>query len=142
VAAADPAKPCDFTAMNTVVLGGLGEGEIEIGPGGKFNGTELILSNNTASVIRFNVTDRGAGQINLSGKLKVTDGASLTIDASTLSDNAAIERLQLLKCSETEGAFAPGKVNFICPKASKYRLLVTSAGIRLNKIKGTTIIIK
>lgn len=142
IAAADLSKPCSFTAMDTVVLGGLGEGALEIGPGGSFSGTDLVLSNNTASVLRYTISDSGAGRVDLSGKLTITDGASLVVDASSLSVGTAVERLRILSCADVEGSFAPGKITFTAPDPSKYKLSINSSGICLSRIKGTAIVIR
>lgn len=138
VAAADRSKPCSFTALDTVVLGGLGEGSLEVGPGGTFAGTDLVLSNNTASVLKFHVTNDGAGFVGLSGKLTITDGASLVIDATDFTDTTAKRRM-LLQCASIEGGFAPGKMMVVSDRSSQLALSVTSTGIRFGWHSGMII---
>ena len=138
VAAADKTKPCSFTVSNTVVLGGLGEGTLEVGPGGTFTGTDLVLSNNTASVLRLVADDSGFGEVNLSGRLTVTDGASLVVDATGFT-GANVRRCRLLSCASMSGSFAPGKVTVLTDNPAEVRVSINAGGIVLRKVAGTII---
>ena len=138
VAAADLSKPCRFAAADAVVLGGLGEGALEMGPGGTFAGTDLVLSNNTASVLKFRVTNDGAGTVDLSGKLTITDGASLVVDATEFTNTRA-NRLTLARFASKEGDFAPGKVTLLSNSATPLTLSMKPTGIQLAWFSGTII---
>ena len=140
VAAADKTKPCSFTVLKTVVLGGLGEGTLEVGPGGTFTGTDLVLSNNTASVLRLVADDSGFGEVNLSGRLTVTDGASLVVDAAGFT-GANERRCNLLTCASMSGSFDPGKVTVLTDKPTEVKVSVTANGIVLRKVVGTLIML-
>ena len=141
VVAADRTKPCSFTVSDTVVLGGLGEGSLEVGPGGTFTGTDLVLSNNTASVLRLVADDSGFGAVNLSGRLTVTDGASLVVDATGFT-GANVQRCNLLSCASMSGSFAPGKVTVLTDKPAEVRVSVAASGIVLRKVAGTLILLR
>ena len=141
VVAADRTKPCSFTVLDTVVLGGLGEGTLEVGPGGTFSGTNLVLSNNTASVLRLVADDSGFGAVNLSGRLTVTDGASLVVDATGFT-GANVQRCNLLSCASMSGSFAPGKVTVLTDKPAEVRVSVAASGIVLRKVAGTLILLR
>ena len=141
VAAADKTKPCSFTASRTVVLGGLGEGALEVGPGGTFSGTDLVLSNNTASVLRLVADDSGFGAVNLSGRLTVTDGASLVVDATGFT-GANARRCSLLSCASMSGSFAPGRVTVLTDRPTEVQVAVTANGIVLRKVVGTLIMLR
>ena len=141
VAAADKTKPCSFTVSNTVVLGGLGEGTLEVGPGGTFSGTDLVLSNNTASALRLVADDSGFGTVNLSGRLTVTDGASLVVDATGFT-GANARRCNLLSCASMSGSFAPGRVTVLTDKPTEVQVSVAANGIVLRKIAGTVILLR
>ena len=141
VAAADKTKPCSFTVSDTVVLGGLGEGTLEVGPGGTFSGTDLVLSNNTASVLRLVADDSGFGAVNLSGKLTITDGASLVVDATGFT-GANARRCNLLSCASMSGSFAPGRVTVLTDKPTEVQVSVDANGIVLRKIAGTVILLR
>jgi len=140
VAAADRTKPCSFTASDTVVLGGLGEGTLEVGPGGTFAGTDLVLSNSTASVLRLVADDSGFGAVRLSGRLEVTDGASLVVDATGFT-GANERRCTLLSCASVSGSFAPGKVTVLTDKPTEVKVSVTARGVVLRKAVGALIIV-
>ena len=133
--------PCSFTVSNTVVLGGLGEGTLEVGPGGTFSGTDLVLSNNTASILRLVADDSGFGAVNLSGKLTVTDGASLVVDATGFT-GANARRCNLLSCASMSGSFAPGRVTVLTDKPTEVQVSVDANGIVLRKIAGTVILLR
>ena len=141
VAAADRTKPCSFTVSDTVVLGGLGTGSLEVGPGGTFTGTDLVLSNNTASVLRLVANDSGFGAVNLSGRLTVTDGASLFVDATGFT-GANVRRCTLLSCASMSGSFAPGNVTVLSDDPAQIRVSVTASGIVLRKLAGTAILLR
>ena len=141
VAAADRTKPCSFTVSDTVVLGGLGTGSLEVGPGGTFTGTDLVLSNNTASVLRLVADDSGFGEVNLSGRLTVTDGASLVVDATGFT-GANARRCPLLSCASMSGDFAPGRVTVLTDKPTEVQVSVAANGIVLRKIAGTCILLR
>lgn len=140
VAAADKTKPCSFTVSDTVVLGGLGEGTLEVGPGGTFTGTDLVLSNNTASVLRLVADDTGFGAVRLSGRLTVTDGASLVVDATGFT-GANVRRCRLLSCASMSGSFAPGKVTVLTDNPAEIRVSIDADGIVLRKAAGTVIML-
>ncbi len=138
VAAADMSKPCRFEVSDTVVLGGLGEGSLEVGPGGTFAGTSLVLSNNTASALSFRVTDEGFGAVNLSGKLTVTDGASLVIDARGFTGQN-FRRCRLMNFASKTGDFAPDKVTVLTDGTTPCYFRISETGLRFGRETGTII---
>lgn len=141
VAAADKTKPCSFMVSNTVVLGGLGEGTLEVGPGGTFTGTDLVLSNNTASALSFRVTDEGFGTVSLSGKLTVTDGASLVIDARGFTGQN-FRRCRLMNFASKTGDFVSGKVTVLTDGTTPCYLVVSETGLRFGRKTGTMLIVE
>ena len=138
VAAADLSKPCRFSVADTVVLGGLGEGSLDVGLGGVFAGTDLVLSNNTASTVRLRVTNDREGLVDLSGKLTITDGASLVVDATGFTDIGA-KRRTLMKFASREGSFAPGKITVLSNGAMTPSVSVTGRGVHVGWPAGVII---
>ena len=84
------------------------------------------------------MTNDGAGFVGLSGKLTITDGASLVIDATDFTDTTAKRRM-LLQCASIEGGFAPGKMMVVSDRSSQLALSVTSTGIRFGWHSGMII---
>ncbi|MCQ2391379.1 MAG: hypothetical protein MJ240_08135 [Kiritimatiellae bacterium] len=137
VMAADTSKPCSFTVGKPTVVGGWGRGVLEVGPGGSFAGTDLVLSNQTASVLRMSISNAGAGRVALSGALTVAPGAKLEIDASARTLRKG--HFQLLDCTSLQGAFAPTDITCVSASGCPAELRISSTGIRYVQLSGMTI---
>ena len=129
IAAADLSRSCSFAAEGPTVFGALGTGILDMGPGGRFDGTDMTFSNNTASVFRTRVTNDGAGLVNLTGRLTIADGAKFEVDASAITLKKG--HFPLVKCAEMEGAFNPENVTINAPRSVQVGLRTTTTGIDL-----------
>ncbi len=120
-----------FTTTQRVIMGAWGTGELVLGNGGYLSADSLVMSNATASVLtaqvngdtRRKVTGEASGGVELAGKLVITDGAKLVVDATTVTKQVIGYR-QLVKCAQVEGAFAKIeiKVDEALDEAAKRRL--------------------
>ena len=83
-----------LSAAGDVIVGSDGAGEIEmIGSSGTFTAGNLVLSNATASVVRFTADASGVSPVNVAGKLAVTDGAEVALDMSAYTGSKSRFRL-------------------------------------------------
>ena len=141
VAAADRTKPCALAVEGPMVFGALGTGVLDMGPGGTLTGTDLTLSNRTASVFRSRVTEAGAGLVSLSGRFTVTPGAELDIDATALPRTAK-GRFPLVRYASREGAFDQARVTIRYDGACQTELRYTAAGMDFVVMRGTALIFR
>ena len=83
-----------LSAGGDVIVGSDGAGEIEmIGSSGTFTAGSLVLSNATASVVRFTADAAGVSPVNVAGKLDVTDGTEVAFDMSAYTGSKVRFRL-------------------------------------------------
>lgn len=82
-----------FSAQDLFV-GAYGYGTIEmVGTRGSFTAKNLVLSNDTSSVVRFVAGPDGFSPVNVTGELAVTDGASVVVDLSGYTGSSNTFRL-------------------------------------------------
>lgn len=83
-----------LTANGSVTLGADGTGAVEMdGSLGTFTASSMVLSNATASVVRFVSDASGFSPVNVTGELAVSDGASVEVDLSAYAGNPVKFRL-------------------------------------------------
>ena len=107
---------CNGTSGH-VIVGADGVGTLEIGGTGVFGCRDLVLSDNVASVLRFDLpaTRRDIAWSAACTNLVITSGAKLTVDASKFTGvQVPLTKLLTVRGTVT-GAFAPEQLEFICP---------------------------
>ena len=100
-----------------VIVGSDGVGTLELGGTGTFGCRDLVLSNQVASVLKFDLpaTHRDIGWNAACTNLVITSGAKLTIDATNFTGQRfPLTKLLTVRGSVT-GSFGPGQVEFVCP---------------------------
>lgn len=112
---------CDGTG-GRVIVGADGVGTLEIGGAGKFSCRDLVLSNNVASVLQFDLpaTRRDIAWSAVCTNLVITSGAKLTIDASKFT-GAQFPLTKLLTVrGAVSGTFASEQLEVVCsPEQAK-----------------------
>lgn len=98
-----------FSAADGVTVGADGTGTLEFGPSGKFMTKDLVLSNQVASVLKYDFTDTCTIATVTVTNLVITDGAKLVIDATKLTGRWPTWT-RLMAVSAVTGRFADGKV--------------------------------
>ena len=84
----------EFNASTPVLVGVDGTGTVEMhGSAGSFTASSMVLSNATASAVRFVADASGFSPVNVTGALAVSDGASVEVDLSAYSGSTAHMRL-------------------------------------------------
>lgn len=129
-----------------VIVGSDGVGTLELGGTGTFGCRDLVLSNQVASVLKFDLpaTHRDIGWNAVCTNLVITSGAKLTIDATNFTGQRfPLTKLLTVRGSVT-GSFGPGQVEFVCPpeKAGLFRdseVLTELNGEKGLWLKGTPI---
>ena len=104
------------TLGNSMYLGCDGTGELEIGTNGTLSiARDLVLSNNTASVLRIVMGETAtAPDVSIGGKLVLTDGAHLVLDLSALRSGRIWIPL-ILPTGGVEGVLSEEQVTIIPP---------------------------
>ena len=112
-----------FECDKTVFVGTDGTGLLEIGPSGSFTADSLVLSNSTASAIKFTFGEAGTVGTAEVGKLVVSPGAKFEVDLSAAA-GANMEKLvyALLLFEESEGMFSESDMSIAVDDPSDYRL--------------------
>jgi len=98
----------NITNNGTLWCGGYGRGAIEIGTGGVCVAKNIVLTNNTQSVVRFELGAEGCGVLRATDALRVCEGARLEVDAQAYRSREV--RLKLIDFGTRTGAFAPENV--------------------------------
>ena len=129
-----------------VIVGSDGVGTLELGGTGTFGCRDLVLSNQVASVLMFDLpaTHRDIGWNAACTNLVITSGAKLTIDATNFTGQRFPLTKLLTVRGEVTGSFGPGQVEFVCPpeKAGLFReseVLTELNGEKGIWLKGTPI---
>ena len=100
-----------------------GEGLVEIGPTGMFSADTLVLSNSTASAVKFTFGGEGTVGTATVKRLVVAEGAKLNVDLSGVSgDDLKKLKYALVHFDEMEGRFAEDDIFVTVADASDARL--------------------
>jgi len=101
-----------FTANVGVTVGADGTGTLAFGPSGSFATPDLILSNQCASVLRYDFTDaKTVTKVSVTN-LVITSGAKLAIDATQVTDRYPVWT-KLVSAETVTGRFAANKVEVL-----------------------------
>lgn len=99
-----------YSTDKKVVVGADGRGELEmIGTSGSFSCGELVLSNNTESVLSFRLAEAGVAPVVVNGKMSVVSGSKLKVDLSEFKGR----RADLVRFASCEGAFDAADIEFV-----------------------------
>ena len=98
----------NLRCSNTVYVGANGSGSLLIGSNGVLTCGNMVLSNNTASKLRFEVAPDGTvGQLVVTNKLTIASGAKLEVYVPrSYCPDVALKVLILATCATRDGAFA------------------------------------
>lgn len=130
-------------APNDTVVGGNGVGVLEmIGSVGSFTTRDLVLSNATASIVRFVADAAGVAPMTVTRKLIVTPATQLVLDVSRYAGSS--NRLRLVSAAEAEGAVVPGNVTVVGAAGADWtvRSVRTGAGIEAARRIGMMVIVR
>lgn len=113
----------NFDCAHTVFVGTDGEGLLEIGPSGSFTADGLVLSNSTASAVKFTFGEDGTVGSADVRKLVVSPGAKFEVDLSGVA-GANMKKLAygLLLFDESEGMFSESDISIVVDDPLDYRL--------------------
>ena len=133
-----------FSVTDELIVGADGSGTVEmVGTEGSFTAGSLVLSNTTASVVRFVADASGFSPVNVTGELAVTDGASVEVDLSGFVGSAS--KFRLFNFASSGGDLESMPVTLLDANgvSRKPCQLVKSANaLDLAILSGTTIILR
>ena len=134
----------EFRANGSVTLGADGTGVVEMdGSLGTFTAASMVLSNATASVVRFVADASGFSPVNVTGELAVSDGASVEVDISAYAGSPT--KFRLFNFASFEGDVDDIPLTVLSDGAAftkPCQLCKTDNTIDLVVISGTTLIIR
>ena len=132
-----------FECTRSMYVGSDGEGTVEIGPSGLMSVAHtLVLSNQTASTLKFKFGPDGVGSASV-GKLVITPGARLEVDASAYEGLRS--HFSILDAGSVEGAFGEQDIDVCGDVAGRPAMLVTlpeGKGYRVVIARGTRIMLR
>jgi len=100
-----------FTADDIMMVGGYGTGTLTIGQAGSCSVENLVLTNNTQSVLRFELGADSLGVLSVSDTLSISSGARLEVDATAYQGSAVW--IKLVECATRTTSFAPEDITVI-----------------------------
>jgi len=124
-----------FTVTNNMALycGSKGEGTIAIGSNGVCEAKNIVLTNNTQSVVLFDFGKQGCGVLRATDTLKICEGAQLGVDARAYAGKETW--FKLIDCATRVGAFAPENITV----AGHGQVVQNETGVWLHSPRGTVI---
>ena len=96
-----------FVVSNTLYVGAAGTGTVTVGSAGVLRCSDLVLSNNTSSTLRFEVaTDGTVGQLVVTNMLTIASGSKLEVYVPKSFIDMPTLTLTLATCRTNVGSFA------------------------------------
>ena len=128
--------------VKPVFVGSDGSGTIEIGRSGTFVADTVVLSNQTASTLKFKFGPDGVGTASVK-KLVIAPGAKLEIDASAYEGLRS--HFSILAADDIEGAFGGQDIEVCGDMAGRPVTVVTlpdGKGFKVVLVRGTRIMLR
>ena len=124
-----------FTVTNNMALycGSKGEGTIAIGSNGVCVAKNIVLTNNTQSVVLFDFGKQGCGVLRATDTLKICEGAQLKVDARAYAGKETW--FKLIDHATRVGEFAPENITV----SGHGQVIQNAAGVWLFRPRGTVV---
>ena len=124
-----------FTLTNNMTLfcGSKGEGTIAIGSNGVCVAKNIVLTNNTQSVVQFDFGKQGCGVLRATDTLTIYEGAQLKVDTRAYAGEDT--RFKLIDCATRVGEFAPANITV----TGNGKVVQDETGVWLHYPRGTLI---